>query len=88
MAGLASVPIASFPQDPSSLSTWQRQVSLLAERAMNSLMEKIPNPPKRITPAYLLKARIDWDNPDSPSAKSLPKDTPNAILAHFGFDMK
>lgn len=80
----------AIPQEPSSLSTWQRQVSLLAERAMNALMEEIPNPPKRITSAYLLKAGTvkDWDNPDSPLAKCLPKDTPNAILTHFGFDLK
>jgi len=69
------------------LVTWQRQLSWLAERAMNALMEEIPNPPsKRITPAYLLKAEIvkDWENPDSPLAKRLSKDTPNAILAHLG----
>jgi hypothetical protein len=76
-----------IPQDPSSLVTWQRQLSSLAEWAMKALMEEIPNCPNRITPAYLLKSEIvkDWDNPDSPLAKGPPKDTPSAILAHFGF---
>lgn len=55
-----------MPQDPSSLVTWQQHLSSLADRAMNALMnalmDEVPNPPKRITPAYLLKARIvkDW----------------------------
>jgi serine/threonine protein kinase len=81
----------AIPQDPSNLVSWQHQISSLAECAMNALLEEIPNSPsKRITPADLLKAEIvkDWDNPDSPLAKRLPKDTPNAILAHFGFNLK
>ena len=79
-----------IPQDPSSLVTWQRQLSSFAEQAMNALIAEIPNPPNRITSAYLLKADIvkDWDNPDSPLAKRPPKDTPNAVLAHFGFNSK
>jgi len=82
-----------IPQEPSSLVTWQRQLSTLAEQAMNALMNaltgEIPNPPKLITPAYLLKVGVvkDWENPESPSAKSPPKDTPNAILVHFGFNL-
>ena len=79
-----------IPLDPTSLVTWQRQLSSLAEDAMNALMAEIPNPPSRVTSAYLLKAEIvrDWDNPDSPLAKRLPKDTPNAFVTHFGFDLK
>ena len=80
-----------IPQDPSSLVTWQRQLSSLAERAMNALTEEIPTTSsKRITSAYLLKAEIvkDWDNPNSPISKRPPKDKPNAVLAHFGFNSK
>jgi hypothetical protein len=76
------------PENPSSLVKWQRDLSLLAEEAMSAMIEEIPQPPNRITPFYLQKSEIvkDWDNPDSPLAKSLPKDTPNAILIHFGYD--
>jgi len=75
-----------IPQDPSGLGTWQRHLSSLAEQAMNALIDEIPDPPNRVTPAYLLKAGIvkDWDNPASLLAKSLPKDTPSVVLAHFG----
>jgi hypothetical protein len=76
------------PQDSSSLVTWQRGLSVLAEHAINALKDALPNPPVCITQAYLLKSEIvkDWDNPDSPLAKQSPKGTPNIILAHFGFN--
>jgi len=77
------------PQDPSILAKWQRDLSLQAEQAIKALTEEIPPPPSnRITPFYLQKVEIvkDWDNPDSPSTKSLPKDTPNSIRIHFGYD--
>lgn len=79
-----------FPQDSSSSVTWQRQLSMQGEQAWNALMEEIPNPPIRITPAYLLKADFtrEWDNPHNPSAKSPPKDTPTAFITHFGFNLK
>ncbi|KAL7564537.1 hypothetical protein ACA910_013940 [Epithemia clementina (nom. ined.)] len=79
-----------MPQDPTGLVAWQRQLSSLAEDAMNTLIAEIPDPPSRITSAYLLKASVvkDWDNPASSLAKRLPKDTPSALVTHFGFDLK
>jgi hypothetical protein len=76
------------PRDSSSLVTWQWGLSALAEQASNALKDALPNPPIRITQAYLSKSEIvkDWDNPDSPLAKKSPKGTPNIILAHFGFN--
>jgi hypothetical protein len=76
------------PRDSSSLVTWQRGFSALAEQASNALKDALPNPPIHITQAYLFKSEIvkDWDNPDSPLAKQSPKGTPNVILAHFGFN--
>ena len=78
------------PQNSSSLVTWQRELSALAEHATNALQDALPdlNSPIRITQAYLMKSEIvkNWDNPDSPLAKNPPKDTPDIILAHFGFN--
>ena len=76
------------PHASSSLVTWQRKLSVLAEQAGKALRDALPNPPVRITQAYLMKSEIvkDWDNPDSPLVKQSPKGTPSIILAHFGFN--
>jgi len=51
---------------------------------------KAPPPSKRITHVCLLEAEIvkSWDSPNGPLAKRPPKDMPNAIVAHCGFELK
>ena len=74
-----------IPHDPSSLVSWQRNLSSQADRAMAVLTNEIPDS-KRITPASLMKAPTvkDWNNPEHPSYKTLPRNTPQSVALHFG----
>lgn len=78
-----------IPDDPKGVSQWQRDISLQAEQAVKALEEALPDDrPKRLTIAYLQNCGKDWDNPDSPHSKLPPKDTPQAVRAHFGFKLE
>lgn len=75
------------PEDPSVLVAWHRGLAQTADQAMKALKEALgPYCPKIITPTFLGTSAVikDWDNPESPNAKSFPKNTPGNILAHFG----
>lgn len=65
------------PSDSSSLSEWQRQLEMIAEQAVKMMIEALPNPPRRITPAYLMKSTKvkEWERTKTP-----PKD---AIHSRF-----